>query len=195
MGPPPGTSSPAWRSLARRASACRACPLGSTRQHAVFYRGGTHPRVLLVGEAPGRDEDAAGLPFVGRAGRRLEAGVLSLGVSPEQLGFVNVLKCRPPENRFPPSSVAPCAPFLEGQIQLLGPERLVSLGAHALRLLDPAAPPILRAAGIPRRAGAYPLFPLLHPAAPLHAPRLRPRWEGDLSRLGRWLDRPADETL
>jgi DNA polymerase len=161
----------------------------------VVYRGGESPWLLFIGEAPGRDEDRLGVPFVGRAGARLDRAIASLGLSPEEFGIVNLLKCRPPENRFDAHAAATCRPHLDRQIDLLQPRRLVTLGAHALKALDPSAPPITQAAGQPRTAVGRPLFPLLHPAAVSHAPRYGERWTEDLGRLHEWLIAPSAQTL
>ncbi len=192
---PEGPPTPAWRRLAEEAKACRRCPLHMSRTHVVFYRGGPAPSVVFVGEAPGREEDLSGRPFVGRAGKRLDEALGRLGLADGSYGIVNLVKCRPPENRFDRAAALACRSILDRQLELLAPERLVTLGAHALRLLDPDAPPIVQAAGTPRRLGARPLFPLLHPAAALHAPRYRARWEADVGRLAEWLRERPGETL
>lgn len=185
----------AWEVLSEEIRACRRCPLGALRTHAVVYRGSLVPRVVFVGEAPGAEEDRQGLPFVGRSGRRLDAAVARLGLSPADYGVLNVLKCRPPSNRFDPRAARVCRPYLDRQLALLRPELLVTLGAHALSALDPAAPRVLLAAGRPRSTDRGPLFPLIHPAAALRSRRWHRRWEADLARLGRWWDRRATESL
>ena len=168
--------------------ACRLCPLGSTRSHAVVYRGALAPRVVFVGEAPGVEEDRTGVPFVGRSGRVLDATIVRLGLSAREFGVLNVLKCRPPHNRFDRAAARTCRPYLERQLALLRPRVLVPLGANALKTLDPAAPPILRCAGTPRgRPGAPQLFPLVHPAASLRSRLLRERWQKDVELLAAWL--------
>jgi len=160
----------------------------------VVYRGGPHPEVLFIGEAPGKDEDLAGVPFVGRAGRALDQAIAAVGLDPGSVGIVNLLKCRPPENRFDPSAAATCRPHLERQIELLAPRRIVTLGRHALRSLVPSAPPITQAAGHVQLGPRGPVFPLLHPAARMHAPRLAARWTADLDALRAWLAEPLSQT-
>ncbi len=117
----------------------------------------------------------------------MDAAIDALGLAPAEIGIVNLLKCRPPENRFDPRAWAACRPYLDRQLAWLNPERLVSLGANALRALDPSAPPVLIAAGAPRATPRGPLFPLVHPAAALRSRRLAERWSTDLGALGRWL--------
>jgi uracil-DNA glycosylase len=153
----------------------------------VVYRGGIAPRIVFVGEAPGAEEDRAGRPFVGRSGQILDAAIGALGVPPEDVGILNVLKCRPPLNRFDPAAAKTCRPFLDRQLALLRPRVVVTLGASALKALDPEAPPVLRAAGAPRPTRIPPLFPLVHPAASLRSRRLRERWDSDLGALSTWL--------
>ncbi|HXY12807.1 MAG TPA: uracil-DNA glycosylase [Thermoplasmata archaeon] len=176
-----------WEQLSREIHACRKCPLGAIRTHAVVYRGGLAPRVVFVGEAPGAEEDRLGVPFVGRSGRLLDQGVASLGLAGGEVGVLNVLKCRPPENKFDSRAARTCRPYLDRQLQLLRPEVIVTLGARALAAVEPLAPPVLRAAGRPLRHGHPPRFPLLHPAAALRSRRLRERWDRDFRALGRWL--------
>jgi len=176
-----------WERLSRTIRACQLCPLGKVRTQAVVYRGGLAPRLVFVGEAPGAEEDRIGLPFVGRSGRELDRAVARLGLLPDEFGVLNLLKCRPPANRFDRNAARTCRPYLDRQLDLLRPEVVVTLGAHALRAIDPGAPPMLKAAGRWRAHEPVPHFPLIHPAAALRSRRLRERWERDVGALGRWL--------
>lgn len=180
-----------WAALGQEIQACTRCPLHVSRTHVVIYRGGERPRVVFVGEAPGAEEDRVGRPFVGRSGARLDEAIRSTGLSDGEYGVLNLVKCRPPSNRLPIASIAMCRPFLDRQLAILRPELVVTLGRFALRAFDPDAPPILECAGTERGPGGRGLFPLLHPAAPLHAPRLRSRWESDVVKLGVRLGRTA----
>jgi DNA polymerase len=182
-----GPTGSEWRALSDEIRSCTLCPLHRTRTQAVVYRGGPKPHVVFVGEAPGAEEDRLGRPFVGRSGRLLDAGVAELGIPIESVGILNVLKCRPPKNVFVERSVATCRPYLDRQLALLSPSVVVPLGAHALATLDPSAPRITEAAGLERTAGAWRLFPLLHPAAALRSRRNLERWQSDLGRLRLWL--------
>ncbi len=182
----------AWAELSAEIAACHRCPL--QRGRTVIFRGSLTPEIVFIGEAPGASEDRAGLPFVGRAGRILDGALDSIGIGAERYGILNLLKCRPPMNRFDPVAARACAPFLSRQLDLLRPRRLVSLGAHALRALDPSAPAILEAAGHPRTALGRPLFPMIHPAATLRSGRYSDRWGRDLQRLAGWLEAAADRT-
>ncbi|HYA54599.1 MAG TPA: uracil-DNA glycosylase, partial [Thermoplasmata archaeon] len=126
-------------------------------------------------------------PFVGRSGRVLDGAVAELGLSEEEFGVLNVLKCRPPENRFDRAAARTCRPYLDRQLALLRPEVVVTLGARALTALEPTAPAMLAVAGRPWAGGGIPHFPLIHPAAALRSRRMSERWHDDLRALGRWL--------
>lgn len=177
-----------WESLSSEIRRCQLCPLGRTRTHAVVYRGGLSPRIVFVGEAPGREEDLRGIPFVGRSGRRLDAAIACLGLGEKEFGVLNVLKCRPPHNRFNAAAARTCRPYLDRQLDLLRPQVLVPLGRTALRAIAPNAPPVLKAAGRPLRSSdGRILFPLLHPAAALRSRRWAERWDRDIAALHDWL--------
>jgi DNA polymerase len=123
--------------LRERVVACAACGLCRGRRHAVFGMGPEQARWLVVGEAPGEQEDRQGLPFVGRSGQLLDAMLASVGMSRERDVFIaNVIKCRPPGNRNPkPEEIAACSPYLMRQIALLKPERILVLGRFAAQTL------------------------------------------------------------
>jgi DNA polymerase len=132
------------------------------------------------------------VPFVGRSGQRLDAAIVHLQLTPPEFGVLNLLKCRPPNNRFDRDAAQTCRPYLDRQIALLAPQVLVTLGSPALHALDPAAAPILRVAGQPRTGPYGPLFPLIHPAAAMRSRRMTERWNHDVDALGHWLaHRPA----
>ncbi len=124
-------------SLAAACGACRRCGLAATRQQVVVGRGNPHARLLLVGEAPGAEEEACGQPFVGRSGRLLEAMLAAAGLDSERdLYIANVIKCRPPGNRKPSrSEIEACRPWLERQIALVQPQLVLLVGATALEAL------------------------------------------------------------
>ncbi|MGI0131706.1 MAG: uracil-DNA glycosylase [Thermoplasmata archaeon] len=184
-----------WAQLVAEVESCRACPLHAHREHVVVYRGAAHPWVVFVGEAPGAEEDRAGRPFVGRAGRRLDAAIDVLALGPEEVGILNLIKCRPPGNRFDRRAATACRPFLDRQLALLGPKLLVPLGAHALQALVPGAPRVTTSAGHLIEGDGTAIFPLLHPAAAMHAPGYRERWEKDVRTLARTLAHVLEESL
>jgi len=115
---------------------CRKCDLGSLRTNAVPGEGKPNARILFVGEGPGADEDAQGRPFVGRAGQLLDKVIAACGLKRSDVFIANILKCRPPENRDPrPDEIISCLPYLQRQIEIINPEVIVALGAHAARTL------------------------------------------------------------
>jgi DNA polymerase len=130
-----------WEALAGEVGACRACPLGAQRRNAVFGVGHRHAEWMLIGEAPGSEEDARGEPFVGQAGRLLDNMLASIGLTragetPQSVFIANVLKCRPPGNRNPePAEVTQCEPFLRRQVELVDPRLIVVMGRFAAQAL------------------------------------------------------------
>ncbi len=115
---------------------CRKCDLGASRTNAVPGEGAPDARIVFVGEGPGADEDAQGRPFVGRAGHLLDKVIQACGLKRSDVYICNVLKCRPPENRDPrPDEIISCLPYLQRQIEIIDPEVIVALGAHAARTL------------------------------------------------------------
>jgi uracil-DNA glycosylase family 4 len=115
---------------------CARCRLSEGRNKIVFADGDTNARIMFVGEGPGADEDAQGLPFVGRAGQLLNNMIAAMGLTREQVYIANIVKCRPPQNRKPePDEATTCMPFLERQIDIVRPEVLVALGATAATYL------------------------------------------------------------
>jgi DNA polymerase len=111
---------------------CRRCPLGRTRTNFVFGVGNPDADIMFIGEAPGRDEDLQGIPFVGRAGKLLDKMLAEIGLSRNDVYIANILKCRPPNNRDPqPEEVEKCLPYLMKQIKLIKPKVICSLGRIA----------------------------------------------------------------
>jgi DNA polymerase len=124
--------------LEEKVHACRLCPLGAGRAHAVPGEGNRATELMFVGEGPGRDEDAQGRPFVGRAGQLLTKIIEAMHTKREDVYITNVVKCRPPENRTPlPAEVEACGPYLLRQIELVGPRVIVTLGKTATDFFVP----------------------------------------------------------
>ena len=122
--------------LSEEVCRCGACELGKLRTNAVPGAGNPNARIVFVGEAPGAEEDAQGLPFVGRAGKLLDDIIKAMGLSREDVFICNTLKCRPPDNRDPrPEEIISCLPFLRRQLEMINPEIIVALGAHAAKTL------------------------------------------------------------
>jgi uracil-DNA glycosylase len=126
-----------WDELRARVAACTLCGLCKSRTQTVFGTGVQSARWMIVGEAPGAEEDARGEPFVGQAGKLLDNMLVSIGLSrTENVYIANVLKCRPPGNRNPePAEVACCSPYLQRQIELLAPDMVVIMGRFAAQSL------------------------------------------------------------
>jgi uracil-DNA glycosylase len=125
-----------WAALEASVERCTRCTLHTGRTRTVFGVGNRSADWLIVGEAPGAEEDRQGEPFVGKAGKLLDAMLAALGQSREQVYIANVVKCRPPENRNPrPDEAASCAPYLDRQIELLSPRVILAVGAVAGRRL------------------------------------------------------------
>jgi len=122
--------------VAEEVRRCRRCGLGSLRTNAVPGEGSQNARIMFVGEGPGADEDAQGRPFVGRAGRLLDKIIAACRLKREEIWIGNILKCRPPGNRDPrPEEIISCLPYLQRQIELINPDVIVALGAHAAKTL------------------------------------------------------------
>ena len=115
---------------------CQRCPLAPTRNKLVFGDGDPSARLMFVGEGPGADEDAQGLPFVGKGGQLLNNMIAAMGLKREEVYIANIVKCRPPKNRVPePIEANTCKPFLFQQIEVIQPELIVALGATAATYL------------------------------------------------------------
>ena len=124
------------KSIAVEVSKCRKCGLGKTRTNVVPGEGNPDAQIVFVGEAPGADEDAQGRPFVGRAGKLLGDIIKAMGLAREDVFICNILKCRPPDNRDPkPDEIVQCSPYLKQQLEIISPEIIVALGAHAAKTL------------------------------------------------------------
>ena len=147
---------------------CQKCPLHQTRQQTVPGEGPSDARLMLVGEAPGANEDATGRPFVGDAGRLLDEFIDNAGLRRSDFFIANTLKCRPPNNRDPLKEEAEaCRPFLERQIEIIQPALIVTAGAPATNSFIPKATPLARFIGKMRRVQGRTIFPVYHPAAGL----------------------------
>ncbi|MBI4445196.1 MAG: uracil-DNA glycosylase [Acidobacteria bacterium] len=158
---------------------CSRCKLCHTRTHIVFGEGNPKAELMFVGEAPGADEDAQGLPFVGRAGQLLTRIIEAIDLKREQVYIANVLKCRPPNNRDPaPDEIEMCRPFLLKQIESIGPKIIVALGKHAAQTLLGTPRPISSLRGKFTPFGNQLLLPTFHPSYLLRNPSAkREVWE------------------
>lgn len=185
-GPAVSARTEVLTALAAEVAACRKCGLCETRTQTVFADGSPSARILFVGEAPGADEDAQGVPFVGRAGQLLTKMIeRGMGLDrAKDVYIANVLKCRPPGNRNPePNEIASCRGYLEKQIELVAPAAIVGLGKFACQFLLDRDEGMMRMRG---RWGEYrgiPVMPTFHPSFLLRQPeKKREAWE-DLKKV------------
>lgn len=173
-------------------SCCR-CPLCDGRTQTVFGVGNPHARVMFIGEAPGKNEDLQGEPFVGAAGHYLNELLGCAGLRREDVFIANVLKCRPPGNRDPrPEEIQTCTPYLREQTRTIDPEVLVTLGKFSTQFVLKTQVGITRLHGRVQRAGKFLVFPIFHPAAALYDGAKREALENDFVTLGQLL-RQLDE--
>jgi len=158
---------------------CKKCPLGETRTKFVFGVGNPNADIVLIGEAPGADEDAQGEPFVGRAGQLLNKILEATGFEREEVFICNILKCRPPGNRNPvPDEVEKCRPYLEKQLKLLNPKLVLLLGRVAAETLLKTKEPLNKLRGRIHNYRGYKVMVTFHPAALLRNPNWkRPTWD------------------
>ncbi|MHA1607073.1 MAG: uracil-DNA glycosylase [Candidatus Freyarchaeota archaeon] len=176
--------------LKAKAERCRKCPLWKGRKNVVFGEGNPQAEVMLIGEAPGREEDVHGKPFVGRAGQLLNRVLLKAGIRREEVYITNVVKCRPPRNRAPrKSEVEACMEYLSGQISLIRPKLIVLLGGVALKWVVGEKRPVTSLRGKPIVKGDVTFLPTLHPASALYNPRNEKLIEEDMATLKRIWDR------
>lgn len=184
------TSAMEYDALRDAAMACTRCGLAETRTSVVFSDGNPEARLVVVGEAPGANEDRTGLPFVGAAGKLLDLMLASVDLSREDSVYIcNVLKCRPPGNRNPaPEEIRACAPFLARQLELVKPEALLAVGTFAAQLLTSRDQPLGRLRGEVHSYEGIPLVVTYHPAALLrNSGWVRPTWD-DLQLLRQVMD-------
>jgi uracil-DNA glycosylase family 4 len=159
---------------------CTKCDLAGTRNRVIFGEGNPRAKIILIGEAPGKDEDLQGRPFVGKSGQLLDKILLACGFERQQHIFIsNIIKCRPPDNRVPREDEARiCIPYLYRQIELIQPAMLVLLGATALKYMMGDAVRITRVRGSWLKWNDLPVMPVYHPSALLRNPSLkRDTWE------------------
>ena len=160
---------------------CTRCPLHKGRNKIVFADGSPNARLMFVGEGPGADEDAQGLPFVGRAGQLLNNMIAAMGLKREEVYIANVVKCRPPGNRTPePEEANTCSPFLFRQIDVVRPQVLVALGATAATYLLGHRQPLAGLRGRVHAVRGTQLIVTYHPAYLLRDPRQKKEAWADL---------------
>jgi uracil-DNA glycosylase family 4 len=178
--------------LQAEAVACRACSLGGTVTNSVFARGNASSPIVVVGEAPGEEEDRTGLPFVGRAGRLLDLLLQAIGYPKDSVYICNTLKCRPPGNRNPlPNEIAACNGFLRQQLDIVAPKVLLAVGKFAAQTLLQSEESIGRLRGQVHTYEGRPVVVTYHPAYLLRSPyAVRTAWH-DFQLLRQVIDEQA----
>ena len=189
----------ALKAVYEQARGCEKCPqLAATRTTVVFGAGNADADLMFVGEAPGANEDKQGLPFVGSAGKLLEKLLGEIGLARADVFIANVLKCRPPGNRDPhPAEIDACQDYLWGQIDLIQPRVLCTLGNFSTKLLrgDPTGITRLHGSAEVRIIGprAVRLYPIYHPAAALYTPSMLDTLRADFAGIPGLLAQPSPE--
>lgn len=171
---------PSFELLRNEILQCGKCGLANTRKHVIFGEGRPEARIMIIGEAPGRDEDRIGRPFVGQSGQLLDKILAACGFNRQEHVFIsNIVKCRPPQNRVPTAQEAAiCMPWLLQQIEYINPEIIILLGATALKYMAGEDQRISRVRGQWLTIQGRLAMPVYHPAALLRNPDLkRPTWE------------------
>ncbi len=168
-----------WHALEERVRRCVACALHEGRTQTVFGVGNRAAQWMIVGEAPGMEEDRRGEPFVGRAGQLLNSMLLAVGLKREEVFIANILKCRPPNNRDPaPQESACCTPYLYRQIELVNPRVILCVGRIAAQTLLQTDTPIGKLRGRVHALGNRPMVVTYHPAYLLRSPgEKRKTWQ------------------
>ncbi len=190
---PPAIDAPLtldWDALRAAVVHCQACGLHQTRTQTVFGVGDQRARLMIVGEAPGAEEDRQGEPFVGRAGQLLTAMLAAIGFARDQVYIANIIKCRPPGNRDPHvEETAACQPFLHRQIALIRPSLILSVGRISAHNLLGTEEPVGRLRGRTHRfePGGIPLLVTYHPAYLLRRPQEKAKAWQDLQAAFRLL--------
>lgn len=173
-------------------SSCTKCGLCSTRKNTVFGEGAMMPKVMVIGEGPGADEDATGRPFVGRAGQYLDKWLSSVGMSRDRDVYIaNIVKCRPPQNRDPsPDEMAACIAYVKRQILLVKPQVILCIGRIAAHAMLDTTDGVGKLRGRFFQYDSIPLLVTYHPAGVLRNPEYRrPVWD-DMQKLARFLNQP-----
>ena len=167
---------------------CQRCALSAARTCIVFGSGDARARVMVIGEAPGKREDATGLPFVGAAGKLLDEALGYAALDRSRVFIANVVKCRPPANRDPrPVEIETCTQFLREQIRLVSPEVLVTLGNFATRFVLGTGAGITRLRGTVQHVDGFKVLPVYHPAATIYDRTKREPLFADFALLGELL--------
>ncbi len=170
--------------LAAQIRSCSSCGLAQSRIQAVPGEGDAYAEIMFIGEAPGKNEDEQGRPFIGQSGKFLTSMIEEIGLRREDVFIGNVIRCRPPENRDPnPQELAACDSWLRAQLRIIQPRVVCTLGRYAMNaLIDPAIQ-ISKVHGMPMEKNGTLFIPLYHPAAALHQAKLRDTLIDDMRKV------------
>ena len=185
---PTAGSAPAsdWDELRACVAGCTRCALSQSRTNTVFGVGNPDADWMIIGEAPGAEEDRRGEPFVGRAGKLLDQMLIAIGESRDNVFIANILKCRPPNNRDPkPDEAAACREYLEQQLALVRPKIILAVGKIAAQNLLGSDDPVGRMRGRDHEFNGIPLVVTYHPAYLLRSPSQKRKSWADLCRAAR----------
>lgn len=182
-----------WEELRQCVAECTRCELSTSRTKTVFGVGNQSADWMVIGEAPGAEEDRRGEPFVGRAGKMLDEMLRAIGQSRDSVFVANILKCRPPNNRDPkPAEAAECREYLERQIALVQPKIILAVGKIAAQNLTGCDDPVGRMRGRPHELNGIPLVVTYHPAYLLRSPSQKRKSWSDLCLARRLLSECAE---
>lgn len=171
-------------SLKKTVLKCKKCPLKDGRTNVVFGSGDTNADVMIIGEAPGKNEDLEGLPFVGKAGKYLDELLALANLKRDNVYIANVLKCRPPSNRDPKADeILQCAPYLRQQTALVQPKIIITLGNFATRFILKDQKGISLLHGRPVHLGKFIVYPVFHPASTMYDSKKKDALEKDFVAL------------
>ena len=182
-----------WEDLRQCVSNCSRCELAKSRTKTVFGVGNQKADWMIIGEAPGAEEDRRGEPFVGRAGKMLDEMLRAIGQGRDSVFIANILKCRPPDNRDPkPAEAAECREYLERQIALVQPKIILAVGKIAAQNLTGSDDPVGRMRGRSHALNGIPMVVTYHPAYLLRSPSQKRKSWSDLSLAVRLLSESAE---
>ncbi|RMH62034.1 MAG: uracil-DNA glycosylase [Calditrichaeota bacterium] len=180
------------KALYERIRDCTQCALSGNRKNFVFGMGNPRADILFIGEAPGKDEDIQGLPFVGRSGKLLDKMLFAIGLSRQDVYIANVLKCRPPGNRDPlPDEVALCEPYLKQQIDIIQPRLIVALGRIAAQSLLKTDAPLGKMRREKHTYNGIPFIVTYHPSALLRSSGWKQYAWQDFKKILNFMEKPV----
>jgi DNA polymerase len=184
----------ALQELCARMNTPEKCPLYATAKNVVPGEGNVDADIMFIGEAPGRNEDEQGRPFVGAAGKFLTQLIESIGLKREDVYIANIIKHRPPANRDPlPEEITAYAPWLDEQINIINPKMIATLGRFSMDYLLTPGFSISQIHGQPKRRNGRVIMPLYHPAAALYRGDLRPALAADFAKIPKVLELVTQE--